>query len=75
MKATVVKVLKRAVIAVVALLVVVLAWRAYDALRAPHLARWHTFVPHEASAQQIARLDWGQWRKKRSCLQFAGRNY
>ena len=58
MKATVVKVLKRAVIAVVALLVVVLAWRAYDALRAPHLARWHTFVPHEASAQQIARLDW-----------------
>ena len=58
MKATVVKVLKRAVIAVVALLVVVLAWRAYDALRAPHLARWHTFVPHEASAQQIAKLDW-----------------
>ena len=58
MKATVVKFLKRAVIAVVALLVVVLAWRAYDALRAPHLARWHTFVPHEASAQQIARLDW-----------------
>ena len=59
MKATAVKVFKRAAIIIVALFVAILAWRAYDALRAPHLARWHTFVPHEASAPQIAQLDWG----------------
>ncbi len=58
MKATAVKVLKRVLVAVVTLFVVIFAWRAYDALRAPHLARWHTFVPHEASAGQIAKLDW-----------------
>lgn len=58
MKATAVKVLKRVLVAVVALFIAVLAWRAYDALRAPHLARWHTFVPHEASAEEIAKLDW-----------------
>ncbi len=58
MKATAVKVFKRAAIIIVALFVAILAWRAYDALRAPHLARWHTFVPHEASAPQIAQLDW-----------------
>jgi cytochrome c-type biogenesis protein CcmH/NrfG len=58
MKATAVRVLKRVLVAVVTLLIVVFAWRAYDALRAPHLARWHTFKPHEASAEQIAKLDW-----------------
>ena len=40
------------------MLVVVLAWRVYDSLRAPALERWHTFVPAEASAEQIAKLDW-----------------
>ena len=58
MKATAFKLLKRAVALVAALLVAVVAWRVYDALRAPHLERWHTFAPHEASAEQIAKLDW-----------------
>ena len=58
MKVRAVQWLKRAVVLLAALLVVILAWRAYDALRAPHLARWHTFAPHEASAEQIAKLDW-----------------
>ena len=59
MKATALKMLKRA-LALIAdgLLVLVLAWRVYDSLRAPPLERWHTFVPSEASAAQIAKLDW-----------------
>ncbi|HMO44902.1 MAG TPA: alpha/beta hydrolase [Rubrivivax sp.] len=58
MKATAGKMVKRVLAVVAALFVAVFAWRAYDALRAPHLARWHTFAPHEASAEQIAKLDW-----------------
>jgi len=58
MTATVLKLLKRALALLVTLLVLILAWRIYDALRAPHLERWHTFVPSEASAAQIAKLDW-----------------
>jgi alpha-beta hydrolase superfamily lysophospholipase len=58
MKATVFKILKRSLALLLTLLVVILAWRVYDSLRAPHLERWHTFVPNEASAAQIAKLDW-----------------
>jgi hypothetical protein len=58
MKATAIKTVKRALALLVALLVLILAWRVYDSLRAPHLERWHTFVPDEASASQIAQLDW-----------------
>ena len=58
MKATALKILKRSLAVLVTLLVVILAWRVYDSLRAPHLERWHTFVPSEASAAQIAKLDW-----------------
>ena len=58
MRATAVKILKRALALGLMALVVVLAWRVYDSLRAPHLQRWHTFVPSEASAEQIAKLDW-----------------
>ena len=58
MTATLLKFLKRALAVLAALLVVILAWRIYDSLRAPHLERWHTFAPSEASAAQIAKLDW-----------------
>ena len=53
-----VKWLKRAAALLATLFVLVLAWRVYDALRAPHLELWHTVVPHEATAKQIAKLDW-----------------
>jgi alpha-beta hydrolase superfamily lysophospholipase len=56
--ATFMKTVKRIVLLAVMLLVLVLAWRAYDALRAPKLALWHTFVPHELSARQIEATDW-----------------
>lgn len=68
MKAKVLKGLKRAVALVVALLVAVLAWRVYDSLRAPHLSRWHTFSPHEASAEQIEKLDWAGYLARENQL-------
>jgi alpha-beta hydrolase superfamily lysophospholipase len=52
------RLLKRGVVLLVALVLVVLAWRVYHSLRAPALERWHTFAPAEASAEQIAKLDW-----------------
>jgi alpha-beta hydrolase superfamily lysophospholipase len=58
MKATAFKILKRALALFAAVLVLLLAWRAYDALREPHLERWHTFAPPEAEAAQIDKLDW-----------------
>jgi len=58
MTATLLKFLKRALAVLATLLVVILAWRVYDSLRAPHLERWHTFAPIEASAEEIAQLDW-----------------
>jgi len=58
MKTTVRKTLKWVSSLILMALVLLLAWRAYYALRAPHLALWHTFVPSEANAEQIAKLDW-----------------
>ncbi|HYN59279.1 MAG TPA: alpha/beta hydrolase [Rubrivivax sp.] len=58
MTTTVLKILKRVLALVLMALVLLLAWRAYTSLRAPHLERWHTFVPSEAGAEQIDKLDW-----------------
>ena len=43
------------------LFVAVLAWRAIDAWRGPPLDLWHTFVPHEMSAEQIDASNWDQY--------------
>ena len=66
MKAT--KILKRVLALLLMALLVLLAWRVYDALRAPHLERWHTFVPKEASAAQIAKLDWAGYLQQENKL-------
>jgi alpha-beta hydrolase superfamily lysophospholipase len=58
MRATAVRILKRALASMLLALVLVLAWRAFDALREPALERWHTFLPAEAPAGQIDKLDW-----------------
>jgi len=58
MRATAFKILKRVLALLLLALLLLLAWRAYDALRAPHLERWHTFAPTEADAEQITKLDW-----------------
>jgi alpha-beta hydrolase superfamily lysophospholipase len=60
--------LLRGIALLIALLVVVLAWRAYDALRAPKLELWHTFVPGEAPAGQIAKLDWAGYLQAEKAL-------
>jgi alpha-beta hydrolase superfamily lysophospholipase len=52
------QVLKRIAALVLMLLVGLLVWRAYDALRAPKLELWHTVVPKELSAAQIETADW-----------------
>jgi alpha-beta hydrolase superfamily lysophospholipase len=61
MKAIALKIFRRVLVLALSALVLLLAWRAYDALRAPHLERWHTFVPDEADAKQIAKLDWAAY--------------
>jgi len=38
-----------------------LAVRAYDSQRGPPLDLWHTFVPHELSANEIDRADWSRY--------------
>ncbi|HOM11691.1 MAG TPA: alpha/beta hydrolase [Rubrivivax sp.] len=68
MKTTALKIVKRTLALLLAILVAVVAWRAYDALRAPHLERWHTFAPHEASAEQIQKLDWAGYVQQENKL-------
>ena len=68
MKSTVLKWVKRMLAALLAVLVAIVAWRAYDALRAPHLERWHTFAPHEASADELAKLDWAGYVQQENRL-------
>jgi alpha-beta hydrolase superfamily lysophospholipase len=38
-----------------------LALRSYRSLNGPPLQRWHTFVPHELTADQIDHSDWNQY--------------
>lgn len=61
MKGRLYTMLKRLVVGAVLLLVALLAWRTYDALRAPHLERWHTFIPQELPAAQLAKADWAAY--------------
>jgi hypothetical protein len=63
-----VRVLKWGAAALVSLVILILAWRVFDALREPHLARWHTFAPHEASAAEIAGLDWAGYLEREKAL-------
>jgi hypothetical protein len=60
--------LLRGIALLLALLVVVLAWRAYDALRAPKLELWHTFVPDEVPAERVAKLDWAGYLQAEKAL-------
>ena len=53
---------KRAAIALGVVLATVLGVRAWDSLSGPPLEPWHTFVPAELSAGEIARSDWAGYR-------------
>lgn len=58
MRATTLKWLKRLGLVLGASLVTLLAVRAWDATRGPSLRLWHTYVPADLKAKQLARLDW-----------------
>ena len=58
MRQTVILWSKRAAVALAIALAVVLGVRAWDSLNGPPLEPWHTFVPTELSADEIARTDW-----------------
>jgi alpha-beta hydrolase superfamily lysophospholipase len=63
-----VRVLKWGAAALASLVILILAWRVYDALREPRLQRWHTFVPSEAASDEIARLDWAGYLEREKAL-------
>jgi alpha-beta hydrolase superfamily lysophospholipase len=52
----------------VCLVVAGLAFRAWDALRAPPLEAWHTFVPDEPDADAIDALDWAGYLRREGQL-------
>ena len=58
MGARIIKLLKWAAALLVVSLATLLGVRAWDAHRGEPLELWHTYVPHEMRAQQIAATDW-----------------
>jgi len=52
---------RRALTTLGALFLLVLGWRAFDAIRSPSLPIWLTHVPPEPDARQIDGLDWKAW--------------
>ena len=58
MRRVVIRWTKRAAAGLAVALAAVLGVRAWDSLSGPPLEAWHTFVPTELSADEIARADW-----------------
>src|SRR5215510_4764444 len=52
------RILKWALLSIGVASVALLAFRSYSLLNGPALHLWHTFVPHELSADQIDMADW-----------------
>ena len=55
------KALKWIVSLLLMLVVAVLAWSTYNALRGPKLSLWHTFIPTELTVAQIDQSDWPKY--------------
>ncbi len=53
--------LRRLTLVVAVALVTLLVARVIDSQRGPPLKPWHTFVPDEADAQAIDKMDWAGW--------------
>jgi len=58
MRAKAAKLIKWGAIVLGVVLLTVLVLRAYDSQRGPPLELWHTHVPHELTAAEIAKSDW-----------------
>ncbi|MFO1325040.1 MAG: alpha/beta hydrolase [Burkholderiales bacterium] len=63
MKAKVVKLVKVSAMLVGVVLVTVLGVRSWDAWRSDPLEPWHTYVPHELRAKDLAQSDWARYLK------------
>jgi len=53
--------LKFAALAIAISVLAVLVFRAWESQRGPPLDLWHTYVPHDAGAAEIDRMDWPQY--------------
>jgi alpha-beta hydrolase superfamily lysophospholipase len=58
MRAKAAKLIKWGAIVLGVVLLTALVLRAYDSQRGPPLELWHTYVPHELTAAEIAKSDW-----------------
>src|SRR5271165_6000276 len=61
MRAKAVTVIKWLSVLLVGGLMMLLAIRAYDSLRGPPLELWHTHIPKELKAEEIAKADWNAY--------------
>ncbi|MDR3501433.1 MAG: alpha/beta hydrolase [Legionella sp.] len=52
------RIIKWFLLAIVVVSIVLLIFRSYRSLNGPLLQLWHTFIPHELSAEQIDKTDW-----------------
>ena len=53
--------LRRAILAVAALLMIIVGLRVWDVQSGPPLGPWHEFVPPELPAASLDRTDWAGW--------------
>jgi hypothetical protein len=53
--------LKWAAVVLAVSAVTLLVVRGFDSQRGPPLELWHTFVPHELSADELDKADWNQY--------------
>ena len=56
-----IKLLKMGALLFAASVVTLLAVRAYDSQRGAPLAPWHTYAPHELTAQELAKTSWDDY--------------
>ena len=61
MRAKAIRYARRAVLALAAVAATFFAVRIYDTQRGPPLERWHTYVPHELSVEELETADWKRY--------------
>jgi len=60
--------LKHFLIVIAVVLLTIFGLRAFDSQRGPPLARWHTFVPRELSADELATATWVDYLRAEDAL-------
>jgi alpha-beta hydrolase superfamily lysophospholipase len=68
MKSRTIKFFKLLAILVVGGVVAVVGMRAWDAERSPPLAIWHTYVPKDLKAGDLAKIEWNDYLKAEKTL-------